>query len=55
MISLSGRYTKALARSMATTKQIKAANVLNNAFTTSVGGDGVALFLQRTQHWVEQT
>ena len=28
---------------MATTKQIKAANVLNNAFTTSTGGDGVAL------------
>jgi hypothetical protein len=40
---LSGRYTKALARSMAQTKQIKAASVLNNAFTTSVGGDGVAL------------
>ena len=40
---LSARYTKALARSMATTKQIKAANVLNNAFTTSIGGDGVAL------------
>ena len=40
---LSSRYTKALARSMATTKQIKAANILNNAFTTSLGGDGVAL------------
>ena len=40
---LSSRYTKALARSMATTKQIKAANLLNNAFTTSLGGDGVAL------------
>jgi hypothetical protein len=40
---LSARYTKALARSMAQTKQIKAAAVLNNAFTTSIGGDGVAL------------
>jgi len=40
---LSSRYTKALARSMATTKQIKGANILNNAFTTSLGGDGVAL------------
>jgi len=39
---LSGRYTKALARSMATTKQIKAA-ILNGAFTTSTGGDGVVL------------
>ena len=42
---LAGRYTKALARSMAQTKQIKAASVLNNAFTAgaSAGGDGVAL------------
>lgn len=40
---LSARYTKALARSMAQTKQIKAAAVLNGAFTTSIGGDGVAL------------
>jgi len=42
---LSARYTKALARSMAHTKQIKAANVLNNAFTggASAGGDGVSL------------
>jgi len=40
---LSARYTKALARSMAQTKQIKSAAVLNNAFTTSIGGDGVAL------------
>ena len=39
--SLSSRYTKALARSMATTKQVKAANVLNNGFSTSFpGGDG---------------
>ena len=42
--SLSSRYTKALARSMATTKQVKAANVLNNAFSTSFpGGDGKPL------------
>lgn len=41
--SLAARYTKALARSMATTKQIKAAAVLNGAFTTSVGGDGKPL------------
>lgn len=45
--SLSSRYTKALARSMAYTKQVKAANVLNNGFTNSapyLGGDGVPLF-----------
>ena len=42
--SLSGRYTKALARSMAYTKQVKAANILNNAFSGSyLYGDGVAL------------
>jgi hypothetical protein len=40
---LSARYTKALARSMAQTKQIKGAAVLNGAFTTSVGGDGQPL------------
>lgn len=40
---LAGRYTKALARSMAQTKQIKAAAILNNAFTTSLGGDGKPL------------
>jgi len=41
---LSSRYTKALARSMANTKQVKAANVLNNAFDASyAGGDGKAL------------
>ena len=41
---LGARYTKALARSMAHTKQVKAANVLNNAFSTSyTGGDGVSL------------
>jgi hypothetical protein len=42
--SLSARYTKALARAMAYTKQTKAAAVLNNGFTTQIGGDGVALF-----------
>ena len=38
---LSARYTRALARSMAHTKQVKAANVLNNAFTAgaTAGGD----------------
>ena len=42
--SLGSRYTKALARSMATTKQVKAANVLNNAFNTAVtGGDAKEL------------
>ena len=45
--TLSARYTKALARAMAYTKQVKAANVLNNGFTNSsqyYGGDGVPLF-----------
>jgi hypothetical protein len=42
--SLSSRYTKALARAMSYTKQVKAANVLNNAFSSSyTGGDGVSL------------
>lgn len=42
---LSSRYTRALARSMAHTKQVKAASVLNNAFSAGqyAGGDGVAL------------
>jgi hypothetical protein len=41
---LGARYTKALARSMAHTKQVKAANVLNNAFDSNfTGGDGVEL------------
>jgi hypothetical protein len=41
---LASRYTKALARSMAQTKQIKAASILNNAFSTgSTIGDGAAL------------
>jgi hypothetical protein len=43
--SLSARYTKALARSMAYTKQVKAAAILNNGFSSAFpGGDGVALF-----------
>jgi hypothetical protein len=43
--SLSARYTKALARAMAYTKQTKAAAILNNGFDTDYpGGDGVALF-----------
>ena len=42
--SIAKRYTKALARSMANTKQVKAANVLNNAFDSSfTGGDGKEL------------
>ena len=42
--SIASRYTKALARSMASTKEIKAANVLNNAQTAGfTGGDGVVL------------
>jgi hypothetical protein len=41
---LAGRYTRALARSMANTKQVKAANILNNAQVTSAtGGDGESL------------
>ena len=43
--SLAARYTKGLARAMAYTKQVKAAAVLNNGFSSSyLGGDGVALF-----------
>jgi len=43
--SLSARYTKALARAMAYTKQVKAASVINNGFSANyIGGDGVALF-----------
>ena len=42
---ISSRYTKALARSMATSKQVKGANVLNNAFAATGynGGDGESL------------
>ena len=43
--SLSARYTKALARAMSYTKQVKSAAVLNNGFSASYkGGDNVALF-----------
>ena len=42
--SLSARYTKALARAMAYTKQTKSAALLNNGFTTFQSGDGVTLF-----------
>jgi len=42
--SLGKRYTKALAKSMANTKEVKGADVLNNAFSSSfTGGDGVSL------------
>ena len=41
---ISTRYTKALARSMANTKQVKGSNVLNNSTTSGyTGGDGVVL------------
>ena len=43
--SLSARYTKALARAMAYTKQVKAAAILNNGFSSAVTyGDGQPLF-----------
>ena len=51
---LAARYTRALARSMANTKQVKAAAILNDAFAaagaagTNPGGDGVSLV--NTQH-----
>jgi len=41
--SLSARYTKALARGMAYTKQVKAAAILNNAFDSGTYGDGKVL------------
>ena len=41
--SLSSRYTKALARGMAYTKQVKGASILNNAFAGSTYGDGKTL------------
>tara|TARA_R110002051_G_scaffold279525_1_gene340989 strand:- start:149 stop:1054 length:906 start_codon:yes stop_codon:yes gene_type:complete len=46
--SLSARYTKALARAMAYTKQVKAASVLNGGFDAFTTGDG--LFLLDTTH-----
>jgi len=46
--SLSARYTKALARAMAYTKQVKAASLLNGAFSGTTYGDGS--FLCATDH-----
>ena len=43
-VQLSARYTKALARAMAYTKQVKAALPLNNGFSSFQSGDGVSLF-----------
>jgi len=44
-VSVSARYTKALARAMSYTKQVKSAFPLNNGFSTTFSsGDGVALF-----------
>ena len=42
--SLSARYTKALARAMAYTKQVKAASLLNTGFDVFTSGDGAFLF-----------
>ena len=42
--ALSARYTKALARAMSYTKQVKAASLLNTGFDTFTSGDGVTLF-----------
>lgn len=43
--SLGAKYSKALARSMQNTKELKGAGLLNNGFSSSyLGGDGVALF-----------
>ena len=50
---LGARYTKALARSMAHTKQVKAAATLNNAFDNNfTGGDGVEFVQQHTHYLV---
>ncbi len=46
--SLSARYTKALARSMAHTKQVKGAALLNTGFTSFTSGDGQ--YLMDTDH-----
>ena len=42
-IQLGAKYSRALARSMQHTKEIKGAAIMNNGFSTT-GGDGVALF-----------
>jgi len=41
---LGAQMSKALARSMQYTKNVKGANILNNGFTSGTGGDGVVLF-----------
>ena len=43
---LASRYTKALARSMASTKNTKGANILANAFTAGTFGDGQFLIVK---------
>jgi hypothetical protein len=49
---LASRYTKALARSMANTKQVKGAATLNNAFDSNfVGGDGLELCCNGSPSW----
>jgi len=40
---IAARYTKAMARSMAYTKNVKGARILNRAFATDLGGDGLPL------------
>lgn len=42
--AVAARYTKALGRSMVHTQEIVAASILNNGFTSGLGGDGVFLF-----------
>ena len=50
--SIGQKYSKALARSMQHTKEVKAASVLNNGFSASFpGGDGVALFSTAHPLW----
>ena len=49
--SLSARYTKALARAMAYTKQTKAASLLNTGFDTFTSGDGAFYLVLPTVQW----
>ena len=53
--SLSARYTKALARAMAYTKQTKAASLLNNGFDTFNSGDGTTLSVSYTHLRAHET
>jgi len=53
--SLSARYTKAMARAMAYTKQVKAAAILNDGFSAYTTGDGVALFSASHPLWTGGT